>query len=110
MIKAIESIVFIGLLIFSFFLGVRYSNTVKENISWLQTKSDEELELPNINEESSDSDSVQNNEGEMPAMDDIGENENKSSNSANVQNTETNNPAESQYQKNPHQSINKQSL
>lgn len=51
MIKTVELIIFVGLLIFSFFLGVKYSGTVRENMSWLQNKNDEELELPNLSNE-----------------------------------------------------------
>lgn len=76
MIKTIEVIVFLGLLVFSFFLGVRYSDTVKENISWLQTKSDEELELPSLNDDSPDAGMVPNPDGESAPMDDISDNEN----------------------------------
>jgi hypothetical protein len=77
MIKTIEAIVFISLLIFSFFLGVRYSNTVKENVSWLQTKTDEELELPNLSNELPEAGIVQGPEGEMPPMDNLDESSNQ---------------------------------
>lgn len=71
MIKTVELIVFIGLLIFSFFLGVRYSDRVRENVSWLQDKSDEELELPNLSNESPEAGYDSGPEENQPPMDQI---------------------------------------
>lgn len=51
MIKAVELIVFIVLLFFSFFLGVKYSDSIKNNVVWLQTKSDDDVELPDLSNE-----------------------------------------------------------
>jgi hypothetical protein len=52
MIKTVEVIVIIALLIFSFFLGVKYSNSVKSHMSWLETQDEQEVELPDLSNES----------------------------------------------------------
>ena len=52
MIKAIEIIVVFTLLIFSFFAGVKYSDSVKEHASWLFETKGEEVELPDLSNES----------------------------------------------------------
>jgi hypothetical protein len=48
MIKAIEAIVILVLLLFSFLAGVKYSAQVKERASWLFETPEEEIELPDI--------------------------------------------------------------
>jgi len=52
MIKAIEIIVVFTLLIFSFFAGVKYSDSVKDHASWLFETKGEEVELPDLSNES----------------------------------------------------------
>lgn len=53
MIKTIELIVVATLLIFSFFAGVKYSDSVKNHASWLfETKDEEEVALPDLSNES----------------------------------------------------------
>jgi len=51
MIKTVEVIVIIALLIFSFFLGVKYSDGIKSRMSWLQTQDEQEVELPDLSNE-----------------------------------------------------------
>lgn len=51
MIKTVEVIVIIALLIFSFFLGVKYSESVKSHMSWLETQDEQEVELPDLSNE-----------------------------------------------------------
>lgn len=58
MIKAIEIIVVFTLLIFSFFAGVKYSESVKSHASWLFENKSDEVELPDLSSE---------NGGEMDA-------------------------------------------
>lgn len=67
MIKTIELIVVITLLIFSFFAGVKYSDSVKNHASWLfETRDEQEVELPDLSNE---------NGGEIGAtIDENGEN------------------------------------
>lgn len=48
MTKLIEVIVVLALLLFSFFLGVRYSDKVKEHASWMFEAKEEEVELPDL--------------------------------------------------------------
>lgn len=66
MIKTIELIVVITLLIFSFFAGVKYSDSVKNHASWLfETRDEQEVELPDLSNE---------NDGEIGAtIDENGE-------------------------------------
>jgi len=52
MIKTVEVIVIIALIIFSFFLGVKYSESVKTHMSWLETQDEQEVELPDLSNES----------------------------------------------------------
>jgi hypothetical protein len=52
MIKTVEVIVIIALIIFSFFLGVKYSESVKSRMSWLETQDEQEVELPDLSNES----------------------------------------------------------
>jgi len=53
MIKTIELILVATLLIFSFFAGVKYSESVKNHASWLfESKGEEEVELPDLSGES----------------------------------------------------------
>lgn len=54
MIKTVEVIVIIALLIFSFFLGVKYSESVKSHMSWLETQDEQEVELPDLSNETSE--------------------------------------------------------
>lgn len=51
MVKAIEVIVVIILLIFSFCIGVKYSDSVKNHASWLFEAKEEEVELPDLSNE-----------------------------------------------------------
>lgn len=52
MIKAIELIVAIFLVVFSFFAGVKYSDDIKSHASWLfENKGEEEVELPDLSGE-----------------------------------------------------------
>lgn len=54
MIKTIELIVVVTLLIFAFFAGVKYSESVKNHASWLfETRDEEEVELPDLSNENS---------------------------------------------------------
>lgn len=53
MIKTIELVIVAILLIFSFFAGVKYSDSVKNHASWLfETKDEEEVALPDLSNES----------------------------------------------------------
>jgi len=53
MIKTIELILVATLLIFAFFAGVKYSESVKNHASWLfESKGEEEVELPDLSGES----------------------------------------------------------
>jgi hypothetical protein len=51
MTKAIELIIVATLLIFSFFAGVKYSDSVKNHASWLFEPKEEEIELPDLSNE-----------------------------------------------------------
>lgn len=51
MLKLIELIVVLTLLVFSFFAGVKYSNSVKNHASWLFETKEEEVELPDLSNE-----------------------------------------------------------
>ncbi len=52
MIKTIELIVIITLLIFAFFAGVKYSDSVKSHASWLfETRDEEEVEFTDLSNE-----------------------------------------------------------
>ena len=51
MIKVIELIVVATLLIFSFFAGVKYSDSVKNHASWLFEPKEDEVELPDLSHE-----------------------------------------------------------
>ncbi len=58
MIKTIELIVVVTLLIFSFFAGVKYSDSVKSHASWIfETKDEQEVELPDLSNEAGDNSS-----------------------------------------------------
>jgi hypothetical protein len=66
MIKAIEIIVVFTLLIFSFFAGVKYSESVKSHASWLFENKSDEVELPDLSSENgSDMDAPVNENGEV---------------------------------------------
>ena len=54
MIKAVEVIVIIALIIFSFFLGVKYSESIKSHMSWLENQDEQEVELPDLSNENSE--------------------------------------------------------
>lgn len=54
MIKTVEVIVIIALIIFSFFLGVKYSESIKSRMSWLETQDEQEVELPDLSNENSE--------------------------------------------------------
>jgi len=51
MTKVAEAIVVITLLIFSFFIGVKYSDSVKGHAGWLFETKEEEVELPDLTNE-----------------------------------------------------------
>ncbi len=51
MTKAIEFIVVVTLLIFAFFAGVNYSDSIKNHASWLFEPKEEEIELPDLSNE-----------------------------------------------------------
>ncbi len=51
MVKAIEAIIIITLLIFAFFAGVKYSDSIKNHASWLFENKEEEVELPDLSNE-----------------------------------------------------------
>ncbi len=51
MIKVIELIIVATLLIFSFFAGVKYSDSVRNHASWLFEPKEEEIELPDLSNE-----------------------------------------------------------
>lgn len=49
--KTIALIITATLLIFAFFAGVKYSNSVKNHASWLFEPKEEEVELPDLSQE-----------------------------------------------------------
>ncbi len=51
MIKAIELIVVVTLMIFSFVVGVKYSESVKNHAGWLFETKEEEVDLPDLTNE-----------------------------------------------------------
>lgn len=51
MVKTIELVVVATLLIFAFFAGVKYSDSVKNHASWLFETKEEEVELPDLSNE-----------------------------------------------------------
>ena len=51
MIRAVEIIVIIALMVFSFFLGVKYANKVKSHLSWLENQEEQEIDLPDMSNE-----------------------------------------------------------
>ncbi len=51
MIKAIELIVVVTLMVFSFFIGVKYSENVKSHAGWLFETKEEEVDLPDLTNE-----------------------------------------------------------
>lgn len=53
MIKAIELIVVITLMVFSFVVGVKYSDSVKLRAGWLFEAKEEEVDLPDLTNENS---------------------------------------------------------
>jgi hypothetical protein len=59
MVKTIELIVVITLLIFSFFAGVKYSDSVKDHASWLFETKEEEVELPDLSNEATTPEGVE---------------------------------------------------
>lgn len=62
MIKAIELIVVITLMVFSFVVGVKYSDSVKSHAGWLFETKEEEVDLPDLtNEVSPDGSTVYDN-------------------------------------------------
>ena len=74
MIKSVEAIIVIILVLFSFFLGVKYSESVKNHASWLfeAKEEEEEVQLPDLsNEEQEPSDAIidnnQNNSNPAPS-------------------------------------------
>ncbi len=62
MIKAIELIIVVTLMVFSFVVGVKYSDSVKSHAGWLFETKEEEVDLPDLtNEPSPDSSTVYDN-------------------------------------------------
>ena len=53
MIKAIELIVVVTLMVFSFVIGVKYSESVKSHAGWLFETKEEEVDLPDLTNENS---------------------------------------------------------
>ncbi len=69
MIKTIELIVVAALLVFAFFAGVKYSDSVKNHASWLfEIKDEEEVELPDLSNENGADVSVTIEENAAPAV------------------------------------------
>ncbi len=58
MTKAIEAIVVIVLLIFTFFLGVKCSDSVKRHAGWLFEIKEEEIDLPDLTNEANKTDMI----------------------------------------------------
>jgi hypothetical protein len=58
MIKTAEIVVIILLIIFSFIFGVKYSDSVKKHAGWLFEAKEEEIELPDLINETAPSDSI----------------------------------------------------
>jgi hypothetical protein len=52
MIKAIELIVVVTLMVFSFVIGVKYSDSVKSHAGWLFEAKEDEVDLPDLTNES----------------------------------------------------------
>jgi len=52
MVRAVEIIVIIALMVFSFFLGVKYAGKVKAHLSWLENQEEQEIDLPDMSGES----------------------------------------------------------
>ncbi len=52
MIKAIELVVVVTLMVFSFVIGVKYSDNVKSHAGWLFETKEEEVDLPDLTNES----------------------------------------------------------
>ncbi len=95
MIKAIELIVVVTLMIFSFVVGVKYSESVKSHAGWLFETKEEEVDLPDLTNEANpdsatvyDSGAVDNGD-QMPQepMDGINTPENNSVESSAVPET-----------------------
>ncbi len=69
MVKLVEAIVVLTLLVFSFFIGVKYSESVKSHASWLFENKEEEVELPDLlNENNSEIINGETQEGAMDAI------------------------------------------
>ena len=62
MVRAVEIIVIIALMVFSFFLGVKYASKVKAHLSWLENQEEQEIDLPDMSGESPES----NPESDIP--------------------------------------------
>lgn len=80
MIKAIELIVVVTLMVFSFVIGVKYSDSVKSHAGWLFEAKEDEVDLPDLTNESAadgatvyDSGAIDNGD-QMPQepMDNVG--------------------------------------
>ncbi|MBM5782082.1 MAG: hypothetical protein FJ368_01530 [Pelagibacterales bacterium] len=50
MTKTTEAIVIVALMLISFFVGVKCSDSVKSHISWLSETNESDVELPELNE------------------------------------------------------------
>jgi hypothetical protein len=62
MVRAVEIIVIIAVIVFSFFLGVKYSGKVKTHLGWLENQEEQEIDLPDMSGESTES----NPESDIP--------------------------------------------
>ena len=78
MIKTIELLAILVLLALSFLIGVKYSESVKSHADWLFESKEDEIELPDLsNETINDSDSLNNTSqtgsSETPSQDSFSE-------------------------------------
>jgi hypothetical protein len=67
MIRAVEIIIIIALLIFSFFMGVIYSASVKSHLSWINIKEEQEIEIPDMPNDGQESEIPYSSEDEGDA-------------------------------------------
>ncbi len=69
--KGLEIAVVLFLLVFAFFAGVNYSNSIKHHASWLFEPKEEEIELPDLSQENSGENGAmfeENNVNQAPAV------------------------------------------
>lgn len=80
MIKTIELIVVVTLMVFSFFVGVKYSDGVKSRAGWLFETKEDEVDLPDLTNENAgsevDASSVYDNGAAMDNTNQTQENNN----------------------------------